>query len=81
MNSFETYEFCFLVDDLLIILYSILFWSVLSQQDACSDMLLRFDDVDSQLKNTMNENKRLRISLDAVKEKLARQENLTGERI
>ena len=44
-------------------------------------MLLRFDDVDSKLKNTMNENKRLRISLDAVKEKLARQEKLTGERI
>ena len=53
--------------------------SVLTQQEACNDMILRYADIDSHLKSTINENKNLRKSLDALEEKLAHQEQLTGK--
>jgi len=52
---------------------------LVTQQEACSDMILRFEDIDSHLKSTINENKNLRKSLDAVEEKLAHLEQLTGK--
>merc|ERR1719270_1906349 len=51
----------------------------MTQQEACSDMILRFEDIDSHLKSTINENKRLRNSLEALEEKLSHHEQLTGK--
>ena len=51
----------------------------MTQQEACSDMILRFEDIDSHLKSTINENKKLRKSLEELEEKLSHQEQLTGK--
>jgi len=52
---------------------------LITQQEACSDMILRFEDINLHLKNTINENKKLRNSLDVLEEKLSHQEQLTGQ--
>jgi len=53
---------------------------LLLQQEACSDMLLRFNEIDLQLKRSKNENEELRKSLDRLQKKMVDQEGATLHR-
>ena len=53
--------------------------TVLTQQEACSDMLLKFNFLESQLRITSNENKDLRKSLAVLQETLIYPDQLTSK--
>jgi len=55
--------------------------SLLTQQEACSDMLLKFNFLESQLRITSNENKDLRKSLAVLQETLIYPDQLTNKNI